>query len=159
VEAGIGIVTLPNTNCYLQDCKAGRTPRLRGVTPIHEIRAKNVSVAIASDNVRDALYPFGDYDMVENFRQSVGIYHLGSCLGESLAMLGPLPASMMGLAPAGTIAEGAAANAIVLNACSLGDIVSRPQTNRTVILNGRQVHEILPAYPRLSNDPFLGTHA
>jgi cytosine deaminase len=145
-EAGIGIVTLPTTNCYLQDRKPGRTPRLRGVTPVHEIRAKNIAVAIASDNVRDPLYPFGDYDMVENFRQSVGIYHLDQCLGDALAMIGPLPAMMMGVSPLGSITEGGPANFILLNARSLNEVVCRPQASRVVVVNGRQVKDALPEF-------------
>ena len=149
-EASIGIITLPTTNCYLQDRKPGRTPRLRGVAPVHEIRAQNIAVAIASDNVRDALYPFGDYDMVENFRQSVGIYHLDQCLGHSLAMIGPLPAAMMGVSPLGAIVKGGPANFIILNARNLGEVVSRPQENRVVVVNGLQVQETLPEFSDLA---------
>jgi cytosine/creatinine deaminase len=151
-EAGIGIVTLPNSNLYLQDRKLGRTPRLRGVAPIHEIRAQNIPVAIASDNVRDSLYPFGDHDMLENFRQSVGIYHLDQCLGQSLAMIGPLPAAMMGISPVGSLTAGGPANFIVLDARSLNEIVSRPQANRVVVVNGRQVCETLPNFPAAIGD-------
>src|SRR5262249_35417205 len=51
-EAGISIVSLPMCNLYLQDRHAGRTPRWRGVTLLHELKERGVAVAVASDNTR-----------------------------------------------------------------------------------------------------------
>jgi hypothetical protein len=42
-----------------------RTPRWRGVTLLHELKAAGVPVAIASDNTRDQFYAYGDLDMLE----------------------------------------------------------------------------------------------
>ncbi len=151
-EAGIGIVTLPSANLYLQDRKLGRTPRLRAVPPVHEVRSHKIPVAIASDNVRDSFYPFGDYDMVENFRMSVSVYHLDQCLGEALDMIGPAPASLMGVEPLGSLSVGGPANFIIFKARSLGDIVCRPQSDRVVIVDGRLVSDELPAFPTLSEN-------
>jgi cytosine/creatinine deaminase len=52
-EANIAVVSLPMCNMYLQDRSAGRTPRLRGVAPLHELDAAGVAVMVASDNTRD----------------------------------------------------------------------------------------------------------
>src|SRR5580693_3927186 len=46
-EAGIAIATLPTVNLYLQDRSDGRTPRWRGVAPVHEMRHRGIPVAIA----------------------------------------------------------------------------------------------------------------
>jgi cytosine/creatinine deaminase len=146
-EAGIGIVTLPAANLYLQDRQLGRTPRLRGVTALHEIRANHIPIAIASDNVRDSFYPFGDYDPVETFRQAVALYHLDQALGESLDMLGPLPAQMMGITPQGSLNINGQASLIVVQARSLNEIVCRPQTDRIVVMNGRELRDALPEFP------------
>ena len=154
-EAGIGIITLPAANLYLQDRRLGRTPRLRGVTALHEIRAKGIPAAIGSDNVRDTFYPFGDYDPIETFRQSVNVYHLDQTLPQSLAMLGPLPAQMMGVAPQGSFAAGAAASFIVIEAATLNEIVCRPVA-RTVVFNGRVLRDALPAYSSDDDLPPLG---
>ena len=148
-RAGLGIVTLPTSNMYLHDRALGRTPRLRGVTLAHEIRAKNIPFAIASDNVRDAFYPFGDYDMLDLFRQSVGIYHLDQCLGEAVGMVGPAPARMMGVEPLGSLSVGAPANLILLNARSINELVSRPQADRMVLNAGRRVTDALPDFSEL----------
>jgi cytosine deaminase len=146
-EAGIGIVTLPLANLYLQDRKLGRTPRLRGVTALHEISAKNIAIAIASDNVRDSFVPFGDYDPIETFRHSVAVYHLDQDIGDSLRMFGPLPAQMMGIAPQGSLAAGTSANFTIIPARSLNEIVCRPQANRIVVSNGRALRGALPEFP------------
>jgi cytosine deaminase len=144
-EAGIGIITLPLANLYLQDRALSRTPRLRGVTALHEIRAKNIPLAIGSDNVRDTFYPFGDYDPIDNFRQSVPLYHLDQSLGTSLTMLGPAPAQMMGLADRGLIGRGLRADFIVLDARSLNEVVCRPVA-RVVVRGGVALSEPPPAF-------------
>ncbi|MEM1344975.1 MAG: cytosine deaminase, partial [Pseudomonadota bacterium] len=75
-EAGLSVVSLPLCNLYLQDRHAGRTPRLRGVTLVHELAAAGVPVAFASDNTRDPFYAYGDLDMIEVMRQATRIGHL-----------------------------------------------------------------------------------
>ena len=75
-DANIAVVSLPLCNMYLQDRHAGRTPRWRGVTPLKEMRAAGVAVAVASDNTRDPFYAYGDLDLVEVFRESVRIVQL-----------------------------------------------------------------------------------
>ena len=45
-EAGIAVVSLPMCNMYLQDRHAGRTPRWRGVTLLHEMRCCGGSESI-----------------------------------------------------------------------------------------------------------------
>ena len=75
-RAGISVVSLPMCNLFLQDRRPGRTPRWRGVTAIHELKAAGVNVMIASDNTRDPFYPYGDLDMMETWREGVRILHL-----------------------------------------------------------------------------------
>ena len=52
-----------------RDQRGLRTPRWRGVTLMHELRSHQVPVAIASDNIRDQFYAYGDLDMIELFNQ------------------------------------------------------------------------------------------
>ncbi|NET31840.1 MAG: cytosine deaminase, partial [Cyanothece sp. SIO1E1] len=75
-QAGIGIVSLPMCNLYLQDRQLDRTPRWRGVTLLHELKGGGIPVAIASDNCRDPFYGFGDHDMLEVFMMATRIAHL-----------------------------------------------------------------------------------
>lgn len=52
-----------------RDHAARRTPRWRGITLLHELRAAGVPTALASDNTRDQFYAYGDLDMLEVFTQ------------------------------------------------------------------------------------------
>lgn len=73
--AGIHLVALPTTNLYLQgDWRT--TPVERGITRLREARAAGVSVSIASDNVADAFYPYGSYDLLETWGLAVQMAHL-----------------------------------------------------------------------------------
>ncbi len=57
----------------MQDRQTGgkipRTPRWRGIAPLHELRAAGIPIALASDNTRDQFYAYGDLDMLEVFSQ------------------------------------------------------------------------------------------
>src|SRR5215212_9202043 len=75
-EARIAVVSLPMCNMYLQDRQSGRTPRWRGVAPLHELDAAGVTVMVASDNTRDPFYAYGDLDMLEVYREATRILHL-----------------------------------------------------------------------------------
>src|SRR5690606_35313077 len=75
-DAGIHVISLPHSNLYLQDRRAHRTPRLRGLTLAHELHAAGVPVHFASDNVQDPFFPFGEFDMLEVTRSAVRLAHL-----------------------------------------------------------------------------------
>jgi cytosine/creatinine deaminase len=144
--AGIRIVTLPTVNLYLQDRRAGRTPRWRGITAVQELRAAGVPVAVAGDNCRDPFYAYGDHDMLDTFRQGVKIAHLDHPFGKAAALVGPAPAAIMGLPGAGTIAPGAPADLILMQAWSMNQVVARPQSDRTLLKRGRRLDARPPAY-------------
>jgi cytosine deaminase len=56
-EAGVGVVTLPHTNLYLQG--RGVSPMPRALTAIGALRAAGVAVAAGADNVQDPFNPLG----------------------------------------------------------------------------------------------------
>ena len=148
-DAGLSIVTLPTVNMYLQDRVPGRTPRWRGVTPVRELRAAGVRVAVAGDNCRDPFHAYGDHDMLDTWRQAVRILHLDHPFGDATALCGPVPAAIMGPGHGGTLAVGGPADAIVLDACSLDQVMARPQSDRLVIRDGRPLARALPRYEEL----------
>ena len=59
-----------------------RTPLWRGLTLLQELRAANVPVAAASDNVRDWWHPYGDYDPLQVWREAVAMGHLDTAPSE-----------------------------------------------------------------------------
>jgi cytosine deaminase len=131
--AGLGLTVLPGCNAYLQDAKPGRTPRLRGLAPLHEARAAGLAVMIGSDNVRDAFFPFGDYDLFDAFRGAVLLGHLQP--EDWLEAVSETPARWMGRSLA--LAEGGPADFIRLDAEDLTDALSRPRADRQVWRSGR----------------------
>ena len=147
-EAGIRVVTLPTVNLYLQDRQAGRTPRWRGVTAVAELRAAGVPVAVAGDNCRDAFYAYGDHDMLDTFRQAVKIAHLDHPFGEATALVGPVPAAIMGV-DAGAIRVGGPADLVVMEAWSLNQVVARPQSDRVLVKRARVSTLAPPSYEAL----------
>ena len=148
-EAGIAIVTLPTVNMYLQDRNAQRTPRWRGVTVVREMLRRGIRVAAAGDNCRDSFHAYGDHDALDTFRQAVRILHLDHPLQGAPALVGTTPASIGDFAGHGQMGVGAPARLIVLNARTINEIVSRPQSDRVVIDRGRRLDVKAPDYSEL----------
>jgi len=148
-EAGIDIVSLPTVNMYLQDRSPdARTPRWRGVTVLHEMKARGLRVAVAGDNCRDPFYAYGDHDMLDTFAQAVKILHLDHPLGDWIRAATETPAAIMGL-DCGVLKPGGAADLIVLKARSYSEMLARTQFDRTVIRAGRAIDTTLPDYREL----------
>jgi cytosine/creatinine deaminase len=134
---------------YLQDRQDGRTPRWRGVAPLHELDAAGVPALIASDNTRDPFYAYGDLDMLEVFREAIRIVHLDHSARAWTGLLGPAPAAVMGLDHVGTIATGQAADLVIVGARTINELLSRPWSDRTVLVNGTAIDRTLPDYAEL----------
>jgi cytosine/creatinine deaminase len=157
VEAGIAVISLPMCNLYLQDRVPGRTPRWRGVTLLHELAARRVRVAVASDNCRDAFYGFGDHDMLEVFREATRICHLDRPYGDWPRTVTTTPADLMGLAGAGRIGPGLPADLVLFEGRTWSELLSRPQANRVVLRSGTALERGLPDYREL-DDLLQGKH-
>jgi cytosine/creatinine deaminase len=148
-EAGIKVVSLPLCNLYLQDRAPGRTPRWRGVTLLHEMAARGIPVALASDNCRDPFHAYGDHDMLEVLREAVRIAHLDRPLGDWPRAITRMPAAIMRLPDAGMIRVGAPADLLLFRARSDGELLSRPQADRIVLRDGCQIDTTAPDYREL----------
>ena len=150
-NAGVDIVSLPTVNMYLQDRSPdARTPRWRGVTVLHEMKASGLLVAVAGDNCRDPFYAYGDHDMLDTFTQAVKILQLDHPFGDWIRAATETPAAIMGI-ERGRLAVGAPADLIVLKARSYSEMLSRTQFDRAVIRDGRAIDTTLPDY-RLLDD-------
>jgi cytosine/creatinine deaminase len=150
-QAGIGIVSLPMCNLYLQDRIPKKTPRWRGITLLHELRAAGVPVAIASDNCRDPFYGFGDHDGLEVFTQSARIAHLDRPYGDWVNAITSTPAQLMGLPNIATIGVGLPADLVLFKARSFSELLSRSQHDRTVLRQGLPIDTTLPDYAELDD--------
>ena len=146
-QAGVDIVSLPTVNMYLQSRAPGRTPRWRGVTVLHEMKARGLRVAVAGDNCRDPFHAYGDHDMLDTFTQAVKILQLDHPLGDWITSASSVPAAIMGLPDTvGTVAVGGDADLIVLRARDWSEALSRHQFDRVVLRRGRAIDTTLPDY-------------
>ncbi|MDE0794468.1 MAG: cytosine deaminase [Alphaproteobacteria bacterium] len=155
MEARMRVVSLPMCNMYLQDRPdpgaLPHTPRWRGVTILHEMKARGIPVAISSDNTRDPFYAYGDLDGAEVFTQAVRIAHLDHPVGDWPAAITRTPADTMGLPDKGRLKEGGPADMVIFSARSYSEFLSRPQHDRTVIRAGRAIDTTPPDYRTLDS--------
>jgi cytosine deaminase len=149
-RARIGVVSLPMCNLFLMDRHAGRTPRWRGVTALHELRAAGVDVMIASDNTRDPFYAYGDLDMMEVWREGVRILHLDYPHADWASAVFDAPAKALGV-EAGRIEVGASADLILTSARTFTELFARPQGDRVVLRGGRALEDAPPPYWELDD--------
>jgi cytosine deaminase len=147
-KAGLSVVSLPMCNMFLQDREAGRTPRWRGVTALHELKRAGVNVMIASDNTRDSFYAYGDLDMMEVWREGVRILHLDYPFADWAEAVSGSPAKAMGL-DLGVLHPGGAANMILTRARDFTELLARPQSDRVVVRNGEASNAKPPDYAEL----------
>lgn len=153
-EAGIAVVSLPMCNMYLQDRTPGRTPRWRGVTALHELKAAGVPVMIASDNTRDPFYAYGDLDLIEVLREGTRILQLDHAGTDWANAVARTPAAIMGLDGKGVLSPGGPADLILTRARDWTEFFARPQSDRTVLVAGRAIDTTLPDHREL--DPLMG---
>ena len=147
-RAGLSVVSLPMCNMFLQDRESGRTPRWRGVTSLHELKAAGVNVMIASDNTRDPFYPFGDLDMMEVWREGVRILHLDYPFADWAPAVSAAPAKAMGL-DLGELRPGRPADMILTQAREFTELFARPQSDRIVLRAGEASNATPPDYSEL----------
>lgn len=153
-KAGLAVVSLPMCNMYLQDRRHdGTTPRWRGVTLLHEMKARGIPVAVASDNTRDPFYAYGDLDMLEVYRMATRTLHFDHPVADWPQTVASAPAAMMRLADAGKIAPGVPADMVIFRGRSWTELLSRPESDRIVLRAGQRIDATLPDYAEL--DPIL----
>jgi cytosine deaminase len=137
-SAGIGVITLPAANLFLQGRDAPKlTPR--GLTRVTELQRAGVVVAAASDNIQDPFVPPGSGDLLETARWTLMAAHLGwNDLGRAYEMVTSAPARLLGYEDYG-VKVGARADLLVTAAEDAHDLVASGPLARTVLVNGRVV--------------------
>ncbi|RSZ38401.1 MULTISPECIES: amidohydrolase family protein [unclassified Variovorax] len=135
--ADIHLVALPTTNLYLQGAW-DRTPLQRGITRIREAAARGLRASLATDNVQDAFYPYGSYDLLETFGLGVQMAHLAPA-SDWLDTVTVNPAKALGLAWDGRIAPGCPADLLVLSATDEHELIGPRGRQRTVIRAGQRL--------------------
>jgi cytosine deaminase len=131
-EAGIAVVTLPQTNLWLQD--TGPVPG-RGLTAVADLRAAGVPVAAGADNIRDPFNPLGRPDPLETASLLAAAAHLRPA--EALAAITTDAWAVLGR-PAPAIRPGAPARLVAVAALDADDAVAGAAPDR-IVIRGSQV--------------------
>ena len=141
-SAGIGVVTLPAANLFLQGRDAAKLAP-RGLTRVPELQKAGVAVAAASDNIQDPFVPPGTGDLLEIARWTLLAGHLGSNdLAKAFDMVTAAPARLLNLENYG-VKEGARADLLIAEAADAGELVASGPLARTVLVNGKVVAGVL----------------
>lgn len=137
-SAGVGVITLPAANLFLQGRDAARlTPR--GLTRVTDLQRAGVVVAAASDNIQDPFVPPGSGDLLEIARWTLMAAHLGwNDLGRAYEMVTSAPARLLGYEDYG-VKVGARADLLIAPAEDAHDLLASGPLLRTVLVNGRVV--------------------
>ncbi len=127
-EAGIGVVTLPQTNLFLQS-RGLRTAPPRGLTALDALTEAGVRVAGGGDNLQDPFNLMGRGDPFETASLLVTAGHM--LPAAALAAVSRDARDVMGLEPA-EVRPGAIADFVAVAAGSVRQaIASAPGTRRT----------------------------
>lgn len=97
-QAGIGLVTLPITNLYLQS-REFSTFKPRGLPPLAEILAAGIPLAAGADNLRDPFNPAGTADPFETTSLLMTAGHLAPA--QALAAVSSGARTVLDLPPVG----------------------------------------------------------
>ncbi|WP_299608089.1 cytosine deaminase [uncultured Tateyamaria sp.] len=152
-RAALHVVSLPMCNLYLQDRRPdgiARTPRFRGVTLVHEMKARGIPVSFASDNTRDPFYAYGDLDMLEVMRQATRIAHLDHSAMDWVTSFTSQPAASCGFGSQ-TLLPGDPADLVIFKAREWTELYARPQSDRIVLRGGEAIDRTLPDYATLDH--------
>ncbi|HEY0812740.1 MAG TPA: amidohydrolase family protein [Pseudonocardia sp.] len=134
-QAGLGIVTLPITNLYLQGRDATHAAP-RGLPALHAILAAGIPLAAGADNVRDPFNPAGRADPFETTMLLQTAGHLTA--DEALHAVTTGARRVLGLPKAG-VAPGEAADLVLVPDVDLGDVLAGTEDARVVLHGGRVV--------------------
>jgi cytosine deaminase len=134
-EAGIGVVTLPQTNLFLQS-RGRRTAPPRGLTALAALAEAGVRVAGGGDNLQDPFNLMGRGDPFETASLLVTAGHL--LPDDALRRVSASARDVMGL-PAAEVRPGAVADFVAVDASSGREAIAAAPATRMTFKAGRLV--------------------
>jgi cytosine deaminase len=134
-ETGIGVVTLPQTNLYLQGRGEG-SHAPRGLTAVRALLDAGVTVAAGGDNLQDPFNPMGRADPLETASLLVVAAHL--LPDEAFELVTSAGRRALGRAPV-AVAVGMPADLLAIRAPTVRGAVAAGTADRVVIRASRVV--------------------
>lgn len=138
-EAGVSVVTLPQTNLFLQS-REHPVAAPRGLTAISALRRAGALLAAGGDNVQDPFNTMGRVDPCEIASLMVTAGHVDAAA--AWEMVAGDARRVLGLEPAGPTV-GAAADLVALRGRTLRNAVADGSAERLVIRKGRVVARVV----------------
>jgi cytosine/creatinine deaminase len=148
-DAGAAVVVMPHVNLYLQGRMADATPRWRGITLLLEFYERGIPAAIASDDVRDYFYPFGDHDLIATLAIAIIAAHLDQRMREWMPAITKIPADLMRIPQFGRLRTGATGDFVIFSGRRESEVLPRPDADRILIRHGTCVTTTRPEYSDL----------
>jgi cytosine deaminase len=134
-ESGVAVVTLPQTNLFLQ-ARGVHTTVPRGLTAVRPLLEAGATLAAGGDNVRDPFNAMGRGDPLETASLMVTAGHLTPA--EAFASVTAHARTVMGLPPV-EVSLGFPADLLAIRATSLADALAGASQDRMVWKGGRLV--------------------
>ena len=135
VHSGVSVVTLPQTNLYLQARGMSTLPP-RSLTAIDALQRAGVVVAAGGDNLRDPFNLMGRGDPCETVSLLVSVAHLG--VANAFDMCSARARAALGVEPV-TLAIGDPAELVCVGASSLGEFLASGIADRWTFHRGVRV--------------------
>ena len=140
-SAGLSVVTLPQTNLFLQS-RGVTTAPARGLTAIGALSDAGVTVAAGADNLQDPFNLVGRGDPLETAALLVMAAHLPPDV--AYAMVSNAARRALGHEQV-TLTPGAPADLVAVDAANIREAVASAPATRTVVYRGRVVAESVMA--------------
>jgi cytosine/creatinine deaminase len=144
-KANINFVANPLINITLQG-RYDSHPKRRGITRVKELWQNGLNVSLGYDDIMDPWYPLGTGGMLEPAHMAVHACHMTSRKDVTACfdMVTENAARTLGLEGYG-IAEGNAANLVLVDAPDKWDAIRRLATTTLVVKDGEVIAETRPA--------------
>ena len=133
-EAGIGVITLPHTNLFLQG--RGRAPMPRALTAVDALRNAGVNVAAGADNLQDPFNPLGRACPLETAGLMILATHLLPTAAWSTVSINATR-TLRGGTPLG-LTVGARADLLSVPAATVREAIANAPAERWVWRNGHR---------------------
>ena len=131
--AGIGVVTLPQTDLYQQG-RGVEARQPRGLTALAALRRAGVPVAAGGDHIQDPFSPLGCCDPLQTAQLLVAAAQVSPT--QAYAMVSTEARRLLGLEPV-RVEPGALADLVAIAGGSIQEVVATASPERIVIRSGR----------------------
>ncbi|HRD41668.1 MAG TPA: cytosine deaminase [Prochlorococcaceae cyanobacterium AMR_MDS_5431] len=130
------VISLPWTNFWLLGRQEQATPVMRPIAPIYQLQTAGVNVSIGSDNMQDAWFPMGSFDIIKLMCFSIWVTHLTPWSRQGLSLFTTAPSRLMALEWDGVFCIGAPAD-ILLFDCSTWQSLLSEFPRRRILRRGQ----------------------